>query len=71
MAHKRVRAQDLKELVEASPFKKDWIADQVGVAPKTFTQILSGQKHPGRAVIKLLAQVLEKPEDAFCDEIAE
>lgn len=54
--------KEAKKLVQASGYKRSWIADQVGISTVTLTAILNGRPTSPQTV-KLLAQVLGCTED--------
>lgn len=57
-----------KSLVDSSGWHRWWIAEAIGLTPKTFTQYLNGHAKPGRETVGKLAKVLKVDLDEIYTE---
>lgn len=51
-----------RQLIDSSPFKRTYLARELGLEPKSFDQILIGRK-PGRNTLRVLASLLNTNAD--------
>ena len=55
----------LKEKIEESGYRSEWLASQIGISAQTMRAYLCGQREPKKPVVKLMCQLLKAEETDF------
>jgi transcriptional regulator with XRE-family HTH domain len=64
MAKTKFDRQRVRQLIEDRDLRVYWLADRCDVSPEYMSQVLTGKRKPSLSLVRLMAYVLEVPEDA-------